>query len=122
MSTPNPTTHFIGEPIEVIYSEPPIRFKDPACPQAFIWRGKNFKIMKLISQKTDFSRHGSYKRNMSEEHRSRAERIGSWGVGRYYFRIVVQDEQEFEIYYDRSPQNIDDRYGGWYLLQEYKKN
>jgi len=117
---PSPSTHFIGEPIEVIFDKPPIRFKDPACPQAFIWHGEKYEIVNLIAQKTDFSRRGSTKRNMREVHLSRAERIGSWGVGKYYFKVTVHSGQVFEIYYDRSPKNAGDRQGNWYLLQEYE--
>ncbi len=56
---------------------------------------------------------------MSEVHHSRAEIKGSWGVGKIFFRIQVHTGQIFEIYFDRAPQNVMDRGGGWFLLQEF---
>jgi hypothetical protein len=43
---------------------------------------------------------------------------GSWGVGRYYFRVRTDTRQVFDIYYDRAPQNIEDRKGSWFLYRE----
>jgi hypothetical protein len=57
-------------------------------------------------------------RNMTPEHAATAERRGSWGVGRFYFRVKTEAGNIFDLYYDRSPKNVDDRKGGWYLFRE----
>lgn len=59
-------------------------------------------------------------RNMRPAHAARASRDGSWGVGRFYFRVTVHTGQMFEIYYDRAPEDVDNRKGGWFLLGERK--
>lgn len=110
---------FIGERIEAVYDQVQIRTKDPGCPDAFRWRSTEYKIIKVIQQWADFSRKGNMQRNMSEVHRLRAETKGSWGVGKIFFRVEVHTGQNFEIYFDRAPQNVVDRGGYWFLLQEY---
>ncbi|NOH11782.1 MAG: hypothetical protein HND51_09065 [Chloroflexi bacterium] len=48
----------------------------------------------------------------------KAARRGSWGVGRFYFRVQTDNGQIFELYYDRAPKDIDNRKGNWILFQE----
>ncbi len=110
---------FIGERIEAIYKLEQVRTKNPGCPDAIRWRSTEYTITKIINQWTDFSRKGNMQRNMSEAHHSRAEIKGSWGVGKVFFRVQVHTGQDFEIYFDRAPQNVLDRGGGWFLLQEH---
>lgn len=57
-------------------------------------------------------------RNMRQEHAGRAARRGSWGVGKFFFRIRTQEDRIFDLYYDRAPQNVDQRKGSWHLFQE----
>jgi len=57
-------------------------------------------------------------RNMRPVHLDRAAMKGSWGVGRFYFRVRVESGQVFEIYYDRAPGNVADRKGSWFLFGE----
>lgn len=59
---------------------------------------------------------------MSPEHAERARLKGSWGVGRYYFRIETSEGEIFEIYYDRAPEKSADRSGHWFLLSRYFNN
>ncbi len=114
--------HFIGERIDAIFNEEQIRTKNPGCPDAFRWRSAEYRIIKVLKQWTDFSRKGNMQRNMSEAHHSRAEIKGSWGFGKILFSVEVHTRQIFEIYFDRAPQNVLDRGGGWFLLQEYTRN
>ena len=32
--------HFIGEPIDAIFDQPPTLEKKPPCPNAFVWQGQ----------------------------------------------------------------------------------
>ena len=43
---------------------------------------------------------------------------GSWGVGRLFFRVRVEDGRLFELYYDRAPKDAADRLGCWFLRCE----
>ena len=118
MPEPEPKLRFIDEPIEAIYDSPPLLEKTPTCPQGFIWQGSQYAIRELISEWKDFRRRGRMAQNMIPAHRSRAERIGSWGVGRFFFRVRTSEGRVFDLYFDRAPQDAGDRKGGWVLFAE----
>jgi hypothetical protein len=111
-------SQFIDEPVEVLFKEPPIYSKRPECPQAFVWRGTTYAILEVVSERQDFNRRGRSSRNMQPGHLQSASRLGSWGVGRYYFCVKVAGERIFEIYFDRAPQDAGDRVGHWFLMGE----
>jgi len=111
-------SRFISEPIQVEFDKPPVLEKKPDCPDRFTWRGDTYHIAKKLGEWFDYSRRGQMARNMTPEHAAAAERRGSWGVGRFYFRIETGAGNIFDIYYDRSPKSVDDRKGGWYLFRE----
>ncbi len=110
--------HFIDEPIEVKFLEPPLYSKSPPCPDAFLWNGIWFEVRREISSWADFARHGRMGRNMQPAHAVRASKRGSWGVGRFFFRVETTENREFDIYFDRAPKDADDRMGSWFLLGE----
>lgn len=112
--------HFYDDPIEVIFKEPPTYEKSPSCPQAFIWQGETFLITELLEEWVDYTRRGRMARNMSPAHAASARIKGSWGVGRFSFRVRVESGRFFEIYYDRAPEDCDDRKGNWFLKGERK--
>jgi hypothetical protein len=111
-------SRLIDEPIEVIFNEEPTYEKRPDCPQAFVWREMKYTIMNVLSERQDFERRGRYGRNMAPAHLRSASKVGSWGVGRYYFCVQADNGQIFEIYFDRAPQNAGDRKGHWFLMGE----
>jgi len=113
---------FIDEPITVIYDSPPALEKSPTCPQGFTWQGTDYRIVELQAEWKDFRRRGRMSRNMIPPHLSRAQRIGSLGVGRFFFQVRVEDGRIFVIYYDRAPTDADNRKGGWVLLSERVEN
>ena len=112
--------HFYDEPIEVEFDSSPALEKKPGCPNRFIWRCKHFTITQTLEEWADFERKGRMSRNMRPAHLANAARAGSWGVGRFYFRVLTENGQIFEIYYDRAPENVDGRKGKWFLLGERK--
>jgi hypothetical protein len=58
-------------------------------------------------------------RNMSDAHSAAAARKGSWGVGRFFFRVLTTDSRVFDIYYDRAPKGINNRKGLWFVFREF---
>jgi hypothetical protein len=110
--------HFFDENIEIIFDTPPKLEKAPTCPNGFIWNGKNYRILRSISEWSDFSRTGKSARNMRPAHALTAATRGSLNVGRYYFRVEVDTKQVFDIYYDRAMKNLDNRKGQWIIYRE----
>lgn len=108
----------IDEPIEVFFEEEPVYEKRPDCPRGFIWRKGTYLIQEILSERQDFTRRGRFARNMSSPHLESSSRVGSWGVGRYYFCVRVENGRIFEIYFDRAPQGAGDRHGHWVLMGE----
>ena len=109
---------FIGEPIEVVFDEPPVLAKRPGCPDGFVWRGETYRVAELMSEWCDFTRRGKMARNMRESHLVVAATRGSLGVGRFTFRVRTDDGRIFELYYDRAPKSVDDCKGSWTLFRE----
>jgi hypothetical protein len=112
-------SHFIDELIEVVYINKPLLEKKPTCPNAFNWSGKEFSITELVSEWVDYTRRGRMARNMSEAHTLSASNKGSWGVGRFYFRVKTSENRMFDIYYDRAPSGVANRKGAWFVFREY---
>jgi hypothetical protein len=110
--------HFIGEPIEVEFDEPPLLEKKPDCPDRFTWRDETYEIAAVLNEWEDFTRRGRSARNMRPAHAAVAANRGSWGVGRTYFRVRTGGERVFDLYYDRAPKSADDRKGQWFLYRE----
>lgn len=133
--------HFLDQSIEPIFDTPPALEKSPTCPNGFIWDGKTYRVIEMLSAWTDFKRRGKMARNMQPEHAAVASNRGSLNVGRFYFRVrvaVVRSAiqlpnepalssistaeqslmQIFDIYYDRAVKNVDDRKGQWVVYRE----
>jgi hypothetical protein len=114
----NPSSRFIGEAIEVEFERAPLLEKKPPCPDRFTWRDETYTILEKVAEWQDYKRRGRMARNMLPAHAAVAEHRGSWGVGRFYFRVRVAGDRLFDIYYDRAPQDADRRKGAWYLYRE----
>lgn len=108
---------FIGEPITVIYKTPLQREKTPTCPDGFIWSGEEFTIERSMEEWVDYTRKGRYERNMRDSHLAAAMEKGSFGVGRFSFRVRVTSGRSFEIYFDRAPTK-NNKIGSWVLYKE----
>ena len=119
MTKPEPTPiAFIDEEIEVQFDKPPRLSKKPGVPARFSWRQTTFQISDLLSSWVDYGRRGRMARNMRPPHLRAAERRGSWGVGRFYFRVRCANGRLFDLYYDRAPKQAADRAGHWFLWRE----
>ncbi len=118
MMNDQPQLRFIDEPIEVNYNKPPLFDKKPGCPDRFTWDSQVFEVSELLAEWQDFRRRGRMARNMTPPHKTHAELVGSWGVGRFFFRVRTAGGRIFELYYDRAPVDVDDRKGRWVLFAE----
>jgi len=119
--------HFYDEPIEVTFDTPPVYEKSPGCPNGFTWDEKSYRVVKTISEWSDFTRRGKYARNMRPAHAAVAASRGSLNVGRFYFRVKVvvsssatgqAESQIFDLYYDRAMKSVDERKGQWFIYRE----
>jgi hypothetical protein len=109
---------FIDEPIAVHFARPPVFEKRPPCPDEFIWRETAYRVIAVLSEWRDYGRRGRMAANMRPEHLELAAERGSWGVGRFYFRVRTDAGPIFDLYYDRAPKGAANRKGGWYLFRE----
>lgn len=109
---------FVGESIDVRFDREPTFSKKPHCPDMFRWNGATLGIKQLITEWRDYQRRGRMSSNMRPENIVKASKRGSWGVGKYYFRVRVEDGRIFDIYYDRAPKGSTQRQGSWHLLRE----
>ena len=109
---------FIDVSVQVGYQQEPLLKRIPPCPDYIIWKGERFTINRILSEWCDMSRRGSQSKNMRPAHLRRAEKMGSWGVGRFYFQVTVEEGRTFEIYYDRTLKKAAEGDGQWILLAE----
>ncbi len=110
--------HFIDEAIEPIFDQPPVYDKKPPCPNGFSWQARTYRIVAELEAWSDYARKGRMSSNMRPEHAAAAEQRGSWGVGRFFFRVRVESGQIFELYYDRAPKGSKQKKGAWFLRSE----
>jgi hypothetical protein len=113
-----PSSRFIGEPIIVEFDQPPLLEKKPRCPDRIVWAGETLAVVEKLSEWQDYQRRGRMAQNMQPAHAAVAQQRGSWGVGRFYFRVRVAGDRLFDIYYDRAPQDADRRKGSWHIYRE----
>ena len=117
MSEPR-AIHFLDQPIEVLFDSPPAREKTPDCPNGFVWEGRTYRVVDMLSAWNDFTRRGRAARNMQSAHAEVASNRGSLNVGRFFFRVRVDTGQVFDLYYDRAMKSVDDRKGQWFVYRE----
>jgi hypothetical protein len=114
--------HFIDQSIEVIYNMPPTLEKSPDIPpNGFVWEGRTYRVIEMLSSWNDFKRRGRMAQNMQPAHAAVASTRGSLNVGRFYFRVKVDTGQVFDIYYDRAMKNVDERKGQWFVYREMRE-
>jgi hypothetical protein len=115
---PAKRTIFIDEIISVIFEQSEHLIKKPVCPDKFIWKGQEYIIGELINEWQDFSPNDSSSANPNEPLLKKDAVKGSFGVGRFYFRVRTTDCRVFDLYYDRKIKNVSSTEGFWVLYQE----
>ena len=109
---------YIGREIEVTFEVPPTLEKKPGCPDALLLDDDTLRVVEVLDEWSDFARKDRSARNMRPERLKVAGSRGSWGVGRMFFRVRVDDGRLLELYYDRAPKDAMDRKGSWFLRCE----
>lgn len=109
---------FISEEITVAFKHGRLPLKKPEAPDRFIWGQDEYPVQRVLSAWREYERKGRFARNMKPHNLREASRRGSWGVGRFYFRVQVEGGRVFDIYYDRSPEDAADRLGHWFVWRE----
>jgi hypothetical protein len=110
---------FINEVIEVHHAQPLLYAKTPTPPQAFIWQEKTFFVKEILLEWKDFDRRGKSSHNMRPSSQLKAAKRGSRGVGRFHYQVLTQDDQIFQLYFDRASWDQDTQAGEWILQAEY---
>ncbi|NSW51881.1 MAG: hypothetical protein HPY85_05210 [Anaerolineae bacterium] len=106
---------FINESVEVVFVVPPVYGKTPTPPQSFIWQAKQWEIKQVMLEWKDYDRRGKSSHNMRPSNLLKAASRGSYGVGRFYYRVMTVDDRIFQLYFDRSVP----REQAWVLYAEY---
>ena len=109
---------FIGQEIQVNFDKKPTLEKRPPAPDSFDWEEDTYQVESVLSEWQDYGRRGRMARNMRPHNAAKALRRGSWGVGRFYFRVLTKSGRIFDLYYDRAPKNVEHRKGSWFLDRE----
>jgi hypothetical protein len=109
---------FIDDAIDVHFAVRPAFEKRPECPAAFTWLGEVYVVAEVLSEWRDYGRRGRMAANMRPEHAELAAERGSWGVGRFFFRVRTDVGAIFDLYYDRAPKGTANRKGAWFLFRE----
>ena len=112
---------YIGKEIRVDFDEAPALEKTPHCPNVLHVGEETIRVVEILEEWSDFTRRGKFARNMRAEHLEVAESRGSWGVGRMFFRVRVEDGRLLEFYYDRAPKDVKHRKGSWFLRCELEQ-
>ena len=112
---------YIGREIKVAFDQPPALEKTPGCPDVLHFENETLRVVEVLDEWSDFTRRGRFARNMRPEHLEVAQSRGSWGVGRMFFRVRVDDGRLLELYYDRAPKDAMDRKGYWFLRCELER-
>ncbi len=115
-------TRFIGVSVEVVYDRPPALEKRPGPPDGFIWEGRTYHVVAVLQEWHDYHLRGKslafYVKERGSYRAKAAERRGTWGVGRDYYRVRTAEGEVFDLYYDRAPHGPGERKGAWFLWRQ----
>lgn len=106
---------FINEVISVEFDNPPLYGKTPFAPDRFLWNEEIWHIKEVMLEWKDYERRGKASHNMRPTNFIKAMARGSFGVGRFYFRVNTQQDRIFLLYFDRAAEKDQ----AWILHAEY---
>ncbi len=115
---------FIGEEIEPVFAEEPELEKKTGAPSGFKWRGQDYAIKRLVKEWHDYGSTtrpgGGWDAGRPPFGQRNVMQRGSWGQGKDYYRVILEDGRMVDIYYDRRPKSAkpEGRKGRWVLFRE----
>lgn len=111
--------HFINEEVAVHHEQAQAFQRTPTPPDGFTWRGEKFVVQEILLEWKDFDRRGKNAHNMRPTNLLKAAKRGSRAVGRFYFRVLTEDDRIFQLYFDRANWDSDTQTAYWVLHAEY---
>ncbi len=111
---------FVGEEITPLFAEEPELEKKTGVPSGFKWRGQDYGIRRLVKEWHDYDQGrggGGYDAGRPPFGQRNVLQRGSWGQGKDYYRVLLDDGRLVDIYYDRRPKNRKEK-GRWVLFRE----
>ncbi len=116
------SVRFIGAPVEVLHDKPPALEKRPGPPDGFVWEGRTYRVAAVLSEWHDYRQRGKsetfYIRERGSFRAKKAQRQGTWGVGRDVYQVRTETGEVFELYYDRAPRGPEHGKGDWFLYRQ----
>ena len=113
---------FIGAAVQVVHDRPPALEKRPGAPDSFVWEGRTYRVVAVLREWHDYHLRGKslsfYTKEQGSFRAKKAQRRGTWGVGRDYFRVRTDTGDVFDLYYDRDPHGPGGRKGSWFLYRQ----
>ncbi len=111
---------FIGKEIEPVFGDTPDLEKKTGAPSGFKWGDRDYRITRVIKEwhEYDQARPGGGRDAGRPPFGARSPmRRGSWGVGKDFYRVLLDDGRLVDIYYDRRPKGKK-RKGRWVIFRE----
>jgi len=116
---------FIGEEIEPIFDEAPALEKKTGVPDGFRWRGRDHRVKRVIREWHEYGLArpgGGWDAGRPPFGQRNVMDRGSWGRGKDFYRVLLEDGRLVDIYYDRRPKAGTDkakaRKGRWVLFRD----
>ncbi len=111
---------FIGEEIEPVFAQTPELEKKQGPPSGFRWRNREFAVKRVLKEWHEYDQGrpgpGWDAGRPPYALRGRMQR-GSWGQGKDFYRLLLEDGRIVDIYYDRRPKGKN-RKGRWVFFRE----
>lgn len=111
---------FIGEEIEPVFAQEPELEKKAGAPTGFKWRGQDHSIRRVVKEWHEYDQSrpgGGWDAGRPPFGQRNVMKRGSWGFGKDFYRVLLEDGRLVDIYYDRRPKGKN-RKGRWVLFRE----
>ncbi|RJQ07061.1 MAG: hypothetical protein C4551_07320 [Bacillota bacterium] len=114
---------FVGEEIEPVFEEAPALEKKTGAPSGFRLREREYKIQRVVKEWHEYNQSrpgGGWDAGRPPYAMRGVRNRGSWGQGKDFYRVLLDDGRLVDIYYDRRPKSGGDkgRKGRWVLFRE----
>lgn len=114
---------FIGDEIEPIFAEAPELEKKTGAPTGFKWKGHDYVVKRVVKEWHEYGsgrQGGGWDSGRPPFGQRNVMNRGSWGQGKDFYRVLLEDGRLVDLYYDRRPKSGKEkgRKGRWVLFRE----